>query len=245
MPEAAHKEASALSEEDAQCFLLARTALRGYLAARSELHWRVRNLYNKTDAFTKAVEGGVGDFQSCADECAYSVARARGGDAFACLGLEHWMDVFYGEAWRVESRTDAWSEKLHKHPSPPKRRRLAATCARSSLLDRALLRDLGVHAKSFMAAVRQLPFFKKDWNKKELTVRMGPLLLADGKLDARERKFLQKLAKAQEMLEARPLCAQDKRDILLCLCRFVPGSAACVVSQFVFHPREMAQPTST
>ena len=44
MPEAAHKEASALSEEDAQCFWLARTALRGYLAARSELHWRVRNL---------------------------------------------------------------------------------------------------------------------------------------------------------------------------------------------------------
>ena len=116
---------------------------------------------------------------------------------------------------------------------------------RSSLLDRALLRDLGVRAASFTAAVRQLPFFKKDWNKKELTVRMGPLLLADGKLDARERKFLQKLAKAQEMLEARPLCAQDKRDILLCLCRFVPGSAARVVSQFVFHPREMAQPTTT
>ena len=245
MAEAGHKGA-ALSEE-AQRFWLARTALRGYLTARSELDWRVQNMYNKTDAFTKAVEGlgGVGDFQSCADECAFSVARARGVDAFACLGLEHWMDVFYGEAWRVESRTDAWSEKLHKHPSPPKRRRLAAACVRSSLLDRALLRDLEVHAKSFMAAVRQLPFFKKDWNKKELTVRMGPLLLADGKLDARERKFLQKLAKAQEILEARPLCAQDKRDVLLCLCRFVPGSAARVVSQFVFHPREMARPAAT
>ena len=85
-------EASALSEE-AQRFWLARTALRGYLTARSELDWRVQNMYNKTDAFTKAVEGlgGVGDFQSCADECAFSVARARGVDAFACLGLEHWM----------------------------------------------------------------------------------------------------------------------------------------------------------
>ena len=247
MAEAGHEEASTLSEET-QRFWLARTALRAYLTARSELDWRVRSLYNKTDAFTKAVEGlgGVGEFQSCADECAYSFACARGGDAFACLGLEHWMDAFYGEAWRVESRTDAWSEKLYKHPSPPKRRRLAAaTCARSSLLDRALLRDLGVHAKSFMADVRQLPFFKKDWNKKELTVRMGPLLLADGKLDARERKFLQKLAKAQEILEARPLCAQDKRDVLLCLCRFVPGSAARVVSQFVFHPREMARTAAT
>ena len=91
MAEAGHEEASTLSEET-QRFWLARTALRGYLTARSELHWRARNLYNKTDAFTKAVEGlgGVGDFQSCADECAYSVGRARGGDAFACLGLEHW-----------------------------------------------------------------------------------------------------------------------------------------------------------
>ena len=70
-------------------------------------------------------------------------------------------------------------------------------------------------------------------------MRVGPLLLADGRLYARERKFLQKLAKA------RPLCAQDKRDVLLCLCRFVPGSAARVVSQFVFHPREMARPAAT
>ena len=234
MPEAAHKEASALSEEDAQCFWLARTALRGYLAVRSELHWRVRNLYNKTDAFTKAVEalGGVEDFQSCADECAYSVARARGGDAFACLGLEHWMDAFYGKAWNIESRADEWSERLHLNASRPKRRRLSAPT--SSLLDRTLLRDLGAHATSFMVAVRQLPYFKTDWNKKMLTVRVGPVLLADGRLDARESKFLQKLAKAQDILEARPLCAQDKCDVLLCLCRFVPGSAARAVCQFVF-----------
>ena len=56
---------------------------------------------------------------------------------------------------------------------------------------------------------------------------------------------LKKLTKAQKILEERPLCEQDKRNILLCLCRFVPGSAARVVSQFVFHPREMAQPTAT
>ena len=102
-------EASALSEE-AQRFWLARTALRGYLTARSELDWRVQNMYNKTDAFTKAVEGlaGVGDFQSCADECAYSVARARGGDAFACLGLELLLQRASGTGcilWRsLESR---------------------------------------------------------------------------------------------------------------------------------------------
>ena len=168
------------------------------------------------------------------------------GDSFACLGLEHLMDAFYGEALNIESRTDEWSEKLYLSASRPKRRRLSAsTSTRSSLLERALLRDLRAHATSFMAAVRQLPYFKKDWNKKELTVRVGPLLLADGRLDARERKFLQKLAKAQEILEARPLCAQDKRDVLLCLCRFVPGSAARVVSQFVFHPHEMARPAAT
>ena len=44
MAEAGHKGASALSEE-AQRFWLARTALRGYLTARSsELHWRAQNL---------------------------------------------------------------------------------------------------------------------------------------------------------------------------------------------------------
>ena len=247
MAEAGHKGASALSEE-AQRFWLARTALRSYLVAKDELHWRAQNLYKRSDAFVKALEGirGMGDFQSCADECACEFARAHGRDAFAGLGLEHWMDVFYGEAWRVESRTDEWSEKLYLNASRPKRRRLSAsTSTRSSLLDRALLRDLGAHATSFMAAVRQLPYFKKDWNKKELTVRVGPLLLADGRLDARERKFLQRLAKAQEILEARPLCAPDKRDVLLCLCRFMPGSAARVVSQFVFHPHEMARPAAT
>ena len=56
---------------------------------------------------------------------------------------------------------------------------------------------------------------------------------------------LKKLTKAQKILEERPLCEQDKRDVLLCLCRFVPGSAARVVSKFVFHPHEMAQPTAT
>ena len=66
------------------------------------------------------------------------------------------------------------------------------------LFDRALLRDLGAHATSFMVAVRQLPYFKQDWNKKHLTIRVGPIVLADGQLDARERKFLQKLAKAQD-----------------------------------------------
>ena len=96
-----------------------------------------------------------------------------------------------------------------------------------------------------MVAVRQLPYFKQDWNKKELTVRVGPLLLADGQLDARERKFFEKLTKAQKILEERPLCEQDTRDVLLCLCRFVPGSAARVVAQFVFHPHEMARPAAT
>ena len=161
MAEAGHEEASALSEE-AQRFWLARTALRGYLTARSELHWRVRNLYNKTDAFTKAVEGlaGVGDFQSCADECAYSVARARGGDAFACLGLEHWKLLLQRASgigcilWRsLESRVahgrvvrEAVYTSLASQAKTPC---CGDLCAQ---LDRALLRDLGVHAKSFMAA---------------------------------------------------------------------------------------------
>ena len=70
-------------------------------------------------------------------------------------------------------------------------------------------------------------------------------MLADGKLDARERKFFEKLSRAQKILDERPLCEQDKCDVLLCLCRFVPGNAARVVSQFVFQPREMARPAAT
>ena len=176
MAEAEHKEASALSEEDAQCFWLARTALRGYLAVRSELHWRVRNLYNKTDAFTKAVEalGGVEDFQSCADECAYSVARARGGDAFACLGLEHWMDAFYGKAWNIESRADEWSERLHLNASRPKRRRLSAsTSTRSSLLDRALLRDLGIARDVLHGSREAIALLQKRLEQEEAYLEGG------------------------------------------------------------------------
>ena len=87
--------------------------------------------------------------------------------------------------------------------------------------------------------MKQLPYFKQDWDKKHLTARVGPLLLADGQLDARERKFFEKFIKAQKIIEERPLCAQDKRDVLLCLCRFVPGSAARTVCQFAFNPHDM------
>ena len=55
MQEAAHKEACALSE-DARRFWLARTALRSYLVVKDELHWRVQNLYKRSDVFVKAVE---------------------------------------------------------------------------------------------------------------------------------------------------------------------------------------------
>ena len=61
--QAGDKEASAVSEEEARRFWLARTALRSYLVVKDELHWRVQNLYKRSDAFTKAVEGlrGMGD----------------------------------------------------------------------------------------------------------------------------------------------------------------------------------------
>jgi hypothetical protein len=89
-------------DAETELFFDARVALRSYLVAKDELQWRLLNLYNKSDVFVRAVEGlcGMGDFQSCADECACAFARARGRDVFVGLGLEHWMDVFYGEAWR-------------------------------------------------------------------------------------------------------------------------------------------------
>ena len=59
MADAGNKEASTLSKEEAQRFWLARTALRRYLVAKDELHWRAQNLYKRSDVFVKAVEGLV------------------------------------------------------------------------------------------------------------------------------------------------------------------------------------------
>ncbi len=100
-------------------------------------------------------------------------------------------------------------------------------------MDCALLAEVGLHAASFMKAVRELPHFQKAWNKKRLDIRDGPFVLQDGLLDSAERRFARKLGRARGILASRPLCKHDRREIALCLCRVVPGGAARTVFQFM------------
>ena len=136
-------------------------------------------------------------------------------------GSESFIDVFYGNCWLVPTRADAWGRQDFAVSAAwfPRRRP-----ARSlTIMDRALLRDVGSLATAFMGQVRSLPHFKPAWNAKE--VRSG--IFAEGDLNRAERKFRKNFAAAEQLLAAQPLCKQDKIDLLLCLytCR-LPASVA-------------------
>ena len=87
-------------------------------------------------------------------------------------------------------------------------------------MDRALFRDLGSLAGDFMRQVRSLPHFRPAWNGSE--VRSG--IFADGGLNRAERKFRKNFTAAVELLAARPLCSQDKYDVLMCFHDQLPTS---------------------
>ena len=90
------------------------------------------------------------------------------------------------------------------------------------LLDRSLLRDIGRSAQAFMDAVRALPHFRPVWNAGVL--RSG--FCIDGALDKSERTFRKHFAAATDLLDAQPLCPQDRFDISLCLYQRVPAVTA-------------------
>ena len=97
-------------------------------------------------------------------------------------------------------------------------------------MDRALLRDLGSLADDFMRQVRAIPYFRPAWNAKE--VRRG--IFAEGDLNRAEKKFRKNFAAAVELLAARPLCPQDRYDVLLCLQRQLPPSVVRDILSFTF-----------
>ena len=106
--------------------------------------------------------------------------------------------------------------------------------ARPTLLDRSLLRDVGERARAFMRAVRALPHFNPAWESKMVHAGFA-FVIADGDLRAKEAVFLKNLAKAEQVLEESPLCAQDVLDIALILRRALPSSdAAKSVLRFVW-----------
>ena len=162
--------ATAAETHDLRLFSEASAAFQKYIITRRELTWRVDRYFKPSDAYTKAVArligAGVGTFQTCADECAALHATAAGSNAFEePPGTVNWMDMFFGRVGEVESRVQAWRRDNIPIPSPPPKRRRRAEprpVSRVAVLDCTLLRDLGVHAREFMAAVRKLPHFQNS-----------------------------------------------------------------------------------
>ena len=101
------------------------------------------------------------------------------------------------------------------------------------LLDRSLLRDVGVHALEFMAAVRKLPYFKPLWEKGKTFAGHPVENFYDGKLVSCERRFQKLFLTASNLLASLPLCAHDEHVILLVLNQGLPAAAARHVLSFV------------
>ena len=220
--------------ERAEAMLLfhdARAALMGYLRASEELRWRVYHLLNKSDRLAQAVErllnAGIGNFRSCAEACAYLYAKQRTGCSFP--GFVAWGGVFYGRSLNGGSRVDLWEGVA----APPFKRARQSRVRVPQLLDRTLLRDVGARAFEFMAAVRKLPYFKPLWEKGETFAGHALESFYDGRLISCERRFRKLFLTASGLVDASPLCAQDKYDISLILSRRLPTTAARQVLSFV------------
>lgn len=220
---------SQLDEADAlHRFHVAREALRNFFVYKEELCWRLAHLLKRPDKRRVAIErclfSGVGKFQSCADSCACDFAVSRPDRCFPAF--VSWMDVFYGNAWQITSRVDAWADARMGQPRRKRARKRQGEAPEQQptlqLLDRSLLRDIGRSAQAFMDAVRALPHFRPVWNAGVL--RSG--FCIDGALDKSERTFRKHFAAATDLLDAQPLCPQDRFDISLCLYQRVPAVTA-------------------
>lgn len=207
-----------------QQFRLARSEFRAYLVAKEELRWRVERFLPVGDRCRKAVarlvsDSSVSAFQSCADECACRFAESLPGGRFP--GFESFIDVFYGNASHVETRTSEWAGQS---PNPRacltlKRNGATEKTCTPSLLDKSLLHALGRHAFAFMAATRQLPAFDPRWEAKAVAAHFGVFMVTEGNLIAEERCFAQKYAAASQVMDSTPLAPQDARMLLMCLRR--------------------------
>ena len=213
---------------DLHLFHVARDTFRQYLAKKEELLWRVSHLLRPSDKLRKAIERcpSLSPFQSCADNCAADYAHSRADRKFP--GFESFIDVFYGNCWLVPTRIQAWGKQELEVSNAwfPRRRPPRAL----TLMDRTLLRDLGSLADDFMRQVRSLPHFRPEWNARE--VRSG--IFAEGNLNRAEKKFRKNFTAAEQLLAARPLCPQDRYDVLLCFQHQLPPSVARDILNFTF-----------
>ena len=191
-------------------FHTARRHYREYLKAQRELRWRTERALKPKDKTRKAVErlGGVGKFQSRADECACNWAADHGGFP----GLASPTDAFYGQSQLVETRIDHWRG-----------------CAKLSMLDFDILAELGRHALAFMQATRTLPFFQKSWN----TRAEQKWIFHSSPLNPVEAKFRKNYVTCVTLFTRLPLVPENLREVMLCLRRKLPGEVAQNVVRFL------------
>ena len=106
---------------------------------------------------------------------------------------------------------------------------------RVALLDCTLLRDLGLRAREFMAAVRRLPHFEDSWNRKEDITVTGLLRIRRGPLNDAERRFELLFAKAAGVIAKRRLASADECAVQLCIRRLLPRDVSHTVFEFAAH----------
>ena len=120
---------SVRTEEDfaasLQRFEDARQSLRSYTACKDELLWRASHRLPPRHKVRTAIErllfGGLGDFQSRADDCACDFAAGMPARDFP--GYETPIDVFYGKSLVVPSRADEWAAERFANAQNAERRR--------------------------------------------------------------------------------------------------------------------------
>ena len=197
--------------EELARFHTARYHLRKYLQAQRELRWRVERALKPKHRTRKAVDklGGVGKFQSRADDCACDWA-ADHGDCFPCLASP--TDAFYGQSQLVETRIKDWRG-----------------CAKLSILDFDILRELGHHAFAFMQATRALPHFQKSWNARA----ERNWIFKSPPLNPVEAKFRKNFAACVALFAGLPLAPENVREVTLCLRRNFPGEVAQHVLRYL------------
>ena len=155
------------------------------------------------------------------------------------------MDVFQGLALEVPSRIRAWRLAMDPCGAPTRARRKRRNGAAGraeprpvSALDCLLLRDVGLHAKRFMDAVRKLPHFQQTWENNAEVAIVGPLRIHRGALGPDEKNFDQNYAKALAALSGRRVRCDEALVVEICLRRVLPLGVAAQVVQF-FGPTPM------
>ena len=149
------------------------------------------------------------------------------------------MDVFQGRALEVQTRIPAWRKTINPCIPPVRagKRRQNGAAGRAeprplSALDCMILRDVGLHAKAFMAAVRELPQFKPQWENNAEVAVVGLLRIHRGALAPDEKLFDKNYARAIALLSTRRVHPDEAHGAELSLRRVLPHAVASIVVEY-------------